>query len=97
MKKQNWKTKDYDIPTRFGTDCREFEEYVGRPPQSEDEMDDWVHYLEKGMEAQFDWKIINECASDNFSKYVETEEEIKDIKEAMEIIRERNAKRGKKK
>ena len=49
----------------FGTDSEEFEHYVGRKPTRK-EMDDWVHYLRKGIEAQLDWEIINKCASENF-------------------------------
>ena len=51
----------------FGTSSKEFEHYVGRKPTKK-EMDNWVHYLEKGVEAQLDWNIINKCASENFRK-----------------------------
>ena len=54
-----------NIETTYGTSSEEFEHYVGRKPKK-GEMDDWVHYLKKGMEAQLDWEIINKCASENF-------------------------------
>ena len=58
--KQNW-----DIPCDFGTDVAEFKQYVGRKPRSNKEMEEWVHYLKKGVDAQLDWDIINKCAADN--------------------------------
>lgn len=60
--------EDWDIKTNFGTDVQEFEHYVGRKPKNEKEMEDWVHYLEKGMHAQLDWDMINECAAENFKR-----------------------------
>ena len=55
-----------DIPCDFGTDASEFENYVGRPPRNEEEMEDWIHYIKKGMDGQLDWDTINRCAADNF-------------------------------
>ena len=58
--------EDWDIPCDFGTNTQEFEHYVGRKPKNEKEMEDWVHYLKKGMDAQLDWETINKCAAENF-------------------------------
>jgi len=57
----------YDI-CDFGTDIQEFEHYVGRKPKNKKEMENWVHYLKKGMDAQLDWDVICKCASDNFNE-----------------------------
>ncbi len=40
-----------NIRLDYGTDTQEFEHYVGRRPKK-GELDDWVHYLKKGVEAQ---------------------------------------------
>lgn len=50
----------------FSTDENDFDHWVGRKPRNQKEFDDWVHYLEKGVEAQLDWDIIYDCASNNF-------------------------------
>lgn len=55
------------IPLNFGTDEAEFELYVGRKPEK-GEMDDWVYYLRKGIEAQLDWSILNKCAAEQFRR-----------------------------
>ncbi len=54
-----------NIKLDYGTDTQEFEHYVGRRPKK-GEMDDWVHYLKKGVQAQLDWEVINRCAAENF-------------------------------
>jgi hypothetical protein len=56
----------WDIECDFGTDIQEFKHYVGRKPRNKKEMEDWVHYIRKGIDAQLDWDIINKCAADNF-------------------------------
>lgn len=66
MKKEKIK-EEWDIPTCFGTNIYEFERYIGRKPTKR-EMEDWVHYLKKGMEAQLDWNMICDCASYNFKR-----------------------------
>lgn len=93
---KNWKDKDYNLNVNFGTDCSEFERYVGRPPKNEEEMDNWVHYLENGVEAQLDWDIINSCASDNFNSGYECEdcmEEYETEKEAKECCKKKPKKK----
>jgi hypothetical protein len=52
-----------NILCNFGTDSEEFEHYVGHRP-SRKEMDDWVYYLEKGINAQLDWDILNKTAAE---------------------------------
>lgn len=54
-----------NICTNYGTDSEEFKRYVGRTPTRK-EMDEWVRLLQKGLEAQIDWDIICDCASDEF-------------------------------
>lgn len=66
----------YPIPCDFGTDKAEFERYVGRPPKSDEEMDEWVHYQTKGMDAQLDWDTICSCAADNFDKEDEDDDDL---------------------
>ena len=61
--KENW-----DIECDFGTSVSEFEKYVGRKPKNTREMEVWVYYQKKGMDAQLDWDLICQCASDNFEK-----------------------------
>ena len=52
-----------NINCDFGTDSEEFEHYVGHKPTRK-EMNDWVHYLYKGVESQLDWEVINRCAAE---------------------------------
>ena len=59
---------EMNIPCDFGTDEQEFERYVGRKPIDNDEMELWVHYLKKGIDAQLDWNMICECAAENFGE-----------------------------
>ena len=56
----------WDIQCDFGTDVSEFKRYVGRKPKNEKEMEEWVHYIKNGMNAQLDWDVINQCAASNF-------------------------------
>lgn len=58
----------YNILDGFGTNKEEFETFVGRQPRDEEEMSDWIHYLENGANAQLDWGIICQEASEHFSK-----------------------------
>ncbi len=58
--------KNWDIPCDFGTDVQEFEHYIGRKPKNNEEMEVWVRRLKQGMDAQLDWDIICDCASDEF-------------------------------
>ncbi len=55
------------IKTVFGTDSEEFERFVGRKP-SREEMNEWIHYIENGIDAQLDWKIICDCAAEQFKR-----------------------------
>jgi transposase len=66
-KKTGFQPEIWDLNCKFGTSKEEFEHYVGRKPKK-GEMDDWVHYLEKGVEAQLDWDIINTCAADEIKE-----------------------------
>ena len=56
-----------NILTGFGTDSKEFKHYVGREPNST-EFNQWVHLLENGANAQLDWGMIAQCASEHFKK-----------------------------
>lgn len=55
-----------DIPCYFATDKEEFKHYVGREPESKEELESWAYSLKKGMDAQLDWDIICSCASEEF-------------------------------
>jgi hypothetical protein len=57
--------KNWNIPCNFGTSVEVFEHFVGRKPKNKKEMEEWVNYLRKGVEAQLDWDIIHNCASEN--------------------------------
>jgi hypothetical protein len=52
-----------NINLDFGTDSEEFEHYLGHKPTRK-EMDEWVSYLKKGVNAQLDWDTINKCAAE---------------------------------
>jgi len=60
--------KDWNIDCDFGTDLQEFEHCVGRPPRDKKEMEEWVHLLKNGIDAQLDWSIINRCASEEIKE-----------------------------
>ena len=55
-----------EIKTNYGTDEDEFARYVGRKPKDQAELDEYARLCKKGMEAQLDWNMINECAAEHF-------------------------------
>ena len=62
-------TKKYKAEIVFELGIEDFKHCMGRKPNSQEEWDDFVHYTERGVEAQLDWSIINECTKEAMKYY----------------------------
>jgi hypothetical protein len=58
------KIKDYSYIITLSEDG--FESSVGRKPRNQDEFDEWGYYMKKGIDAQLDWDILENCAGEHF-------------------------------
>lgn len=52
----------------------DFKEVFGRLPKNKTEWDNFVHYVQNGVEAQLDWGIIYSCTKDLANDILEEEE-----------------------
>jgi len=62
-----------NIQIPITSDC--FEAYVGRPPKDEEEFNDFVRLVEKGLDGQVDYEILYKCTAENFSSELDGEED----------------------
>ena len=53
---------------RFEISVGDFEHTFNRKPKDEDEFKQFAELCEKGLNAQIDWSMINECAKGEMGK-----------------------------
>ena len=54
------------IKSKFGTDDKEFNQYVGRLPATKGELNEFARLQGEALDAQLDWEMIAKVAGDNF-------------------------------
>jgi hypothetical protein len=52
----------------WGTDAEEFKKFVGRYPRNAEELKSWAYAIKRGIDAQIDWAIVCDCASQEFER-----------------------------
>lgn len=59
--------KYFEEKIPISVDSNTFEAYVGRPPKDEEEFNDFVRLVEKGLDGQVDFNVLYKCTAENFS------------------------------
>lgn len=48
----------------FEISKEDFQHALKRKPKNQQELDNFTHYIDNGIEAQLDWNTLYECASE---------------------------------